>query len=448
MGGSIIFEFREPLEFVKAMTFIDIKGPENTPDVTVFFDGGRSIIVDTLQTGGNGVYTLPFKTSLYKAVTRIEVKIENFGAVSSLEYPYCVKPRTPAISIKKYAGPPNLCTPSGTIKMQDDQYTVPHDTQWAYCYVISVPSDSEECLYDVTISDPGTIGGTNGTINVTREDEILCPRGMVKYMAGPLKSFAELETTESAEASVEGYGYYSGSLVTNGDGASVTRQRLPTPRPNPPPTGTPTHAPVTTPPPVPTVAPVPNPSDPTPAVSPSSPPPPLACPLINLNFTNLPNPMARYYGQESTLQAGDYLLDQPWWTHGVKVSARIRESGHRDNDDTLFIPRFSRGTGWIDSKLGHNVTDHKTGGAIRLLDTMRPSYNSDSKYHQPLCTMADERDHDLGAPNVLCSTKGPGKNSPCDLRLHDIRLPAYSSNAEISSTTQAWAWEVVRVPTM
>lgn len=172
-GGIITFEFREPVEFVKSMTFIDLKITP-TPNVTIFYDGGKSITTDTQDTGDNGVYTLPFKTSLYQNVTRIEITVERHGSISSLEYPYCSKPLKPQIAVKKYAGPPDLCTASGIASMQDVVYTLPSNgAPWAYCYVVSVPSTSEECLYDITLRDSAPIGGTGGR-SVTGVSETLC----------------------------------------------------------------------------------------------------------------------------------------------------------------------------------------------------------------------------------------------------------------------------------
>jgi len=84
MGGILTFEFRQPHEFVKAMTFLDSKGPE-TPDVIVFFGEGQSITIDTMTTGGHSVYKLPLRTSLYRQVTRIEVNTTESGYISSLE---------------------------------------------------------------------------------------------------------------------------------------------------------------------------------------------------------------------------------------------------------------------------------------------------------------------------------------------------------------------------
>jgi len=70
------------------------------------------------------------------------------------------------------------------------------------------------------------------------------------------------------------------------------------------------------------------------------PDPPSTCPMIKLKFTNFSNPMARWYGQSSTLQGGDYLFDQLWWTHGVKVSARIRHVAHSRRTDPWFLHQY------------------------------------------------------------------------------------------------------------
>jgi len=144
--------------------------------------------------------------------------------------------------------------------------------------------------------------------------------------------------------------------------------------------------------------------------------PPSECPMFTLNFTGISNPMWRYYSQNAILKAGDYLFDQLWWTHGVKVSGRIEEDDDRDASN-LWIPKYRRGTGWVDSKSDHNVTDYRTGGAIRLFDSERPSSSSDPRYHQPLCTRTIDGIHDgevdLGSPNEHCPGGGPGK---CDCR--------------------------------
>jgi len=146
--------------------------------------------------------------------------------------------------------------------------------------------------------------------------------------------------------------------------------------------------------------------------------PPLHCPMIKLEFTNFSYPMACWYGQSSsTLQGGDYLFDQLWWTHGVKVSARIRNPGHSKLKH-VWIPKFIRGGGWVDSRTSHNVTDYTTAGAVRLFDTMRPTFNTDPKFHQPLCPKNGKGGNpDLGSPHKLCPNPGPGKYKKINLTI-------------------------------
>ena len=172
------------------------------------------------------------------------------------------------------------------------------------------------------------------------------------------------------------------------------------------------------------VKPTPAPLAPTPAPVKPTPPPvtptpgptfdaPSSCPLVTLDFTDLLNPMSRYYRQSSTFKAGDYLFDQLWWTYGVKVSARIRSDADKTNDSDIFIPKFDRSTGkWVDSKRSQSVDSPSSGGAIRLFDTLRPNWNDNLDYRQPLClpgTNNGDGDTDLGAPNKDCPGGGPGK---------------------------------------
>jgi len=220
-GGIMTFDFREPIEFIKTISFLNIERSD-TPDITIFYEGTKTTVIDAPFTDKNGFVSIPFKTSLYKLVSRIEVKIFNSGVVTSLEYPYCAKTPTTAISVKKYAGPSNLCSQSGIPSMQDVFYDIPKNTQWAYCYQISIPSNSEECLYDITLSDSASVGGI-GSFLVTKTSEMLCP-GEVRYIAGLTRSSSQV-TVESTEAAVQGYGYYSGTLVSGRDSAMV-RSRL------------------------------------------------------------------------------------------------------------------------------------------------------------------------------------------------------------------------------
>lgn len=130
------------------------------------------------------------------------------GAVSSLTYPYCSKTPSTAISIKKYAGPVNTCNAAGIPNMGDTVYKVPANGNvvWAYCYAVSVPSNSEECLYDITLSDDPSSGGI-GIVGVTTAGESLCPGGETRYFAGP--TIVGQVVPFYIDATVEGYGYYS-----------------------------------------------------------------------------------------------------------------------------------------------------------------------------------------------------------------------------------------------
>ena len=132
------------------------------------------------------------------------------------------------------------------------------------------------------------------------------------------------------------------------------------------------------------------------------------CPFVTLDFTDLPNPLADHYGQAPSFQGGDYLYDQLWWSHGVKVSARILYDTYK-YDSMPFIPKFIPGLGWIDAKMDQSSNDPSSGGALSLFDTMHPAYNSNPAYNQPSClNKAGEGDPDLGAPNEQCAGGGPG----------------------------------------
>jgi len=218
MGAYVTFEFREPIEFVKSISFLDtnIYGPQ----VSLTSAAGRwSGVLSVPLTGDNGFNLLEFPHYMYKNVAHIEISIA-LGSINSLEYRYCAKTPRTAVSIKKYAGPPSLCTASDVTSMQDDVHTLPAtNTTWAYCYVISVPSNSDECLYDVTLTDPAPIGGTGGMNNVTKIDETLC-KGQTVYVPGVNRTGLAVQEGPF-EATLQAYGYYSGTLVSSQDGATV-----------------------------------------------------------------------------------------------------------------------------------------------------------------------------------------------------------------------------------
>jgi choice-of-anchor A domain-containing protein len=203
----------------------------------------------------------------------------------------------------------------------------------------------------------------------------------------------------------------------------------PSAKPTPSPTGKPTPAPSAKPTPSPTVKPTPAPTvgttaEPTPAPTQLG-----ECPFVTLDFTNLLNPMADYYGQSDTFQAGDYLYDQLWFTHGVKVSARVLYNGHK-GDNNPFIPRYDRDSGeWKDDKMNQDKDTPSSGGAVRLFDTARPTFSTNSSQHQDLCPNENgEGDPDLGSPNNQCPGGGPGtSNESSDgIRYNHLRDIAFS----------------------
>lgn len=116
-------------------------------------------------------------------------------------------------------GPPNLCNATGIQGLYDVEYIVPPNTTWSYCYVIHIPTESEECIYDITLTDSPPLGA--GQRNVTTPSELVCP-GEMKYIAGPTRSFSQAPEAYS-DAIVQGYGYYSGTLVSSKDGSAVKR---------------------------------------------------------------------------------------------------------------------------------------------------------------------------------------------------------------------------------
>jgi len=85
-----------------------------------------------------------------------------------------------------------------------------------------------------------------------------------------------------------------------------------------------------------------------------------------------------------------------------------------DDTDTakVFMPKFIRGTGWVNEVPNMDWTDISAEvGAVRLLDTMRPTLSTDSRYNQPLCANAaqhgDTGAPHLGSPNRDCPVRGP-----------------------------------------
>jgi hypothetical protein len=129
----------------------------------------------------------------------------------------------PKIQLKKYAGPVGKCSAAGIAELHDDTYTLPTSTsEWQYCYVVSVPTTSKECLYKVTISDPMLAVGSlrDGLMNVTAGNtDFLCP-GEVKYIEGEVEKGLEKYEAPS-EAKVTALGIFSLLSVYDLDFAGV-----------------------------------------------------------------------------------------------------------------------------------------------------------------------------------------------------------------------------------
>jgi len=194
------------------------------PEIKITYDVGKTADIVAPTTGENGFVSFPFNTNLYKKVTMVDIKFDASSAINSLEYPYCPQTPKPQISIKKYAGPPGLCTAVGVHLMKDDEYILPSNyAHFAYCYEITVPSSSDECVYDIVLNGPAPIGGTGSPKAVTSKNQLLCP-GEKIYVAGLTKT-CSYGDEGPIDATVDGYGYYSGNVVHSQDPASIKHLR-------------------------------------------------------------------------------------------------------------------------------------------------------------------------------------------------------------------------------
>jgi len=151
---------------------------------------------------------------------------------------------TPEVEIKKYAGPTGQCSAAGISSLFDDTYTLTSATEkWQYCYVVSVPPTSVECLFQLKMSDFAPVGGTIGAIpiDITNGDaDVMCP-GDVKYIPG--REVQGLDEDEGPyDALVTGRGILSLKPIESKASASIivppqlTKEPYvaPTPAPAPP----------------------------------------------------------------------------------------------------------------------------------------------------------------------------------------------------------------------
>lgn len=134
----------------------------------------------------------------------------------------------PVVGMKKYVGPDGKCTADDIMKnvTLHDTYTLPSTaSMWQYCYVISVPPSSNECLLAVTMVDPAPGGGAGCPIAVTEGSEQLC-QGAVKYISG--STVEGLTATEGPiNATVTGTGVKSDVKVSDDDDATVSPPLIP-----------------------------------------------------------------------------------------------------------------------------------------------------------------------------------------------------------------------------
>nr|WMV61336.1 5255 [Craspedostauros australis] len=134
--------------------------------------------------------------------------------------------------------------------------------------------------------------------------------------------------------------------------------------------------------------------------------PPGVCPLITLDFNDLPD--------------GGFIYDEWWNTKGVKIIAASSSS-------RAYTPRPTSKckTGELGCYCSFNPNyplqcsnwrSDKSYGAARVFDTSKPTgyRTSDSKYalyNNPMCDPRRSGDHgdpDLGSPNEGCPNPGPG----------------------------------------
>jgi len=158
-GGYITFDFREPAPFLKMLSILDVDDG-TTPEITVTYSSGQTYTHSTVATGNNGFLEVPFNTAVIQNVTRVQILYGGSGSINSLKYPYCPQIPIPQVAIKKFAGPStSSCSQAGIALMEDNLYTIASTSEsWMYCYEVSVPSTSQECLYDVVMNDPAPMG--------------------------------------------------------------------------------------------------------------------------------------------------------------------------------------------------------------------------------------------------------------------------------------------------
>jgi hypothetical protein len=133
----------------------------------------------------------------------------------------------PIIEVKKYAGPAGSCYEEGMDLLSDNTYILPSVTaSWQYCYKITVPSTSQECINQINMTDAAPLGGTGGLpLPVTSAGGTLCPGGSLFYPGRVINGTMNPEGPYNGI--VVGKGTQSGKNVTDLDPASITPEYQP-----------------------------------------------------------------------------------------------------------------------------------------------------------------------------------------------------------------------------
>jgi hypothetical protein len=163
----------------------------------------------TGETAGEGPYDITVSGSGAQSGLPVSASDD-----ASVEAPLPV----PEIKVTKLAGPPDGCTATGiaNVVMQDDTYNLPTRTsEWIYCYLVEIPSTTEECLNAISMTDPAP-GATAGEIPVAGP---MCA-GESKYIPGDLVN--GLEGPEGPfYVTITGTGVISGKDASYSDPATV-----------------------------------------------------------------------------------------------------------------------------------------------------------------------------------------------------------------------------------
>jgi hypothetical protein len=226
-------------ECVSSVTMVD-KAPNGvSPDgvaIVVTVDGEEMCHGDVKYIPGpivKGLTTTegPFDASVTGSIDSSGAQVtDSDDATVSPPHPSDDVPKdvSPAVEIKKYAGPEGKCSAAYIMDkiMVDDTYTLPSaDAPWQYCYVISVPpttnESTTECVSSLTMVDkaPNGLTPSGDAIDISLDSGKLC-QGETKYLVGPVVT-GLTETEGPFEATVTGKGVTTSTDVSAIDSATV-----------------------------------------------------------------------------------------------------------------------------------------------------------------------------------------------------------------------------------